>query len=98
MDEILRDAGLAPPTRLLTLAMAMNRLIAPASENAMPDWIRSTALGDLVGEDFSALSHQALYRNRDRLQEKRGAIESAHGTNPASAIRSIWTRRCVRMI
>ena len=44
VDEILRDAGLAPPTRLLTLAMAMNRLIAPASENAMPDWIRSTAV------------------------------------------------------
>jgi len=43
----------------------------------MPDWIRSTALGDLVGEDFSALSHQALYRNRDQLQEKRGAIEAA---------------------
>jgi len=77
VDEILRDAGLDAKTRRLTLAMVMNRLIAPASENAMPDWIRSTALGDLVGEDFSALSNQALYRNMDRLHEKRGAIEAA---------------------
>jgi transposase len=43
----------------------------------MPDWIRSTALGDLVGEDFSVLGNQALYRNMDRLYEKREAIESA---------------------
>ena len=76
-DAILRDAGLDPTTRRLTLAMVMNRLIAPASENAMPDWIRSTALGDLVGEDFSALNNQALYRNMDRLYDKRGAIEAA---------------------
>jgi transposase len=77
VDEILRDAGLDAKTRRLTLAMVMNRLIAPASENAMPDWIRSTALGDLVGEDFSALSNQALYRNMDRLHEKRATIEAA---------------------
>ena len=77
VDEILRDAGLDAKTRRLTLAMVMNRLIAPASENAMPDWIRSTALGDLVGEDFSALSNQALYRNMDRLYEKRATIEAA---------------------
>jgi transposase len=77
VDEILRAAGLDAPTRLLTLAMVMNRLIAPAAEYAMPEWIRSTALGDLVGEDFSALGHQPLYRNMDRLHEKREAIESA---------------------
>jgi transposase len=76
-DEILREAGLDAKTRLLTLAMVMNRLIAPAAENAMPDWIRSTALGDLVGDDFSVLGNQALYRNMDRLHEKRGVIEAA---------------------
>ena len=77
VDEVLREAGLDAPTRLLTLAMAMNRLIAPAAEYAMPEWIRSTALGDLVGEDFSALGNQALYRNMDRLHDKRGGIEAA---------------------
>jgi transposase len=76
VDEILRDADVDARTRRLTLAMVMNRLIAPSSEHAMPDWIRATALGDLVGEDFSALGNQALYRNMDRLYEKRGAIEA----------------------
>jgi len=77
VDGILCEAGLDAKTRLLTLAMVMNRLIAPAAEYAMPDWIRSTALGDLVGEDFSALGNQALYRNMDRLHDKRGGIEAA---------------------
>ena len=96
LDEILGEAGLDAATRRLTLAMVMNRLIAPASENAMPDWIRATAMGDLVGEDFSALGNQALYRNMDRLYGKREAIESALWR--ASASCSLWTRRCICMI
>jgi len=36
--------------------MAMNRLVCPASELALPDWIRSTALDDLLGIDCELLS------------------------------------------
>jgi len=77
LDRILREVGLNERARLLTCAMVMARLVFPCSENKMPDWIRSTALGDLVGEDFSALGTHTLYRNMDRLLPNRTAIEAA---------------------
>lgn len=77
LDRILQEAGLNLRTRRLTCAMVMNRLIHPKSEHAMPDWIRNTGLGDILGEDFSSLCDDSLYRNLDRLYPKRGMIESA---------------------
>lgn len=77
LDAILREVGLAEPARRLTCAMVLARLIFPCSENAMPDWIRSTALADILGEDFSALGNHTLYRNMDRLLPNRAAIEAA---------------------
>jgi transposase len=77
LDELLRASGLAERARLLTLAMTMNRLIHPCSEHAMPDWIRRSALADIVGADFSRLRDKALYRNLDRLYPQRQAIEKA---------------------
>ena len=56
--------------------MTLNRLIHPDSEHAMPDWIRSTALGDILGVDFTTLVDDPLYRNLDRLHPNRAAIES----------------------
>ena len=75
-DAALQSAGLSERTRVLTCAMVMNRLIAPASEHAMPAWMRRTALGELLGTDFTTLSQAALYRNMDRLHPKRALIES----------------------
>ena len=75
-DEALQAAGLSERTRVLTCAMVMNRLIAPASEHAMPGWMRRTALGELLGTDVDALSESALYRNMDRLHPKRALVES----------------------
>jgi transposase len=43
----------------------------------MPDWIRSTALDDLMGMDFELLGEDSLYRNLDKLHPCRAAIESA---------------------
>ena len=81
LDRILQEAGLNLRTRLLTCAMVMNRLIHPKSEHAMPDWIRNTGLGDILGEDFASLCDDSLYRNLDRLYPKRGMIESALAEN-----------------
>ena len=75
-DVILRRLGFSTKAIQLTCAMTLNRLIQPASEHAMPDWIRSTALGDILGVDFTALVHDPLYRNLDRLHPNRAAIES----------------------
>lgn len=75
LDAILRKAGLNERTRLLTEVMTINRLVTPSSEHAMPDWVRRTALADLLHADFSLLNDEALYRNLDRLHPQRALIE-----------------------
>ena len=77
LDEILTRARLSERARLITCATTLNRLIQPASELAMPDWIRSTALPDILGVDFRELAEDALYRNLDRLHGRRVEIEAA---------------------
>jgi transposase len=77
LDPILAAAGLSRRARLLSEVMTLNRLVQPAAEHAMPDWIRRTALADILGTDFTALSDEALYRNLDRLHPQRGRIEQA---------------------
>lgn len=75
LDAILRVAGLAERACTLTEAMTLNRLIHPLSEHAMPDWIRRTALGDVLGADFATLYDEVLYRHLDRLHPQRAQIE-----------------------
>ena len=77
LDGILAQAGLSQRTRQLTCTMTLNRLIHPASELAMPDWIRSTALPDILQTDFQLLAEDALSRNLDTLHTQRVAIETA---------------------
>ena len=77
LPQILARAGLSERTCVLTEAMVLNRLIAPRSEHAMPDWIRRCALAELLQSDFSRLNDEALYRNLDKLHPRREAIESA---------------------
>ncbi len=57
--------------------MTLNRLIAPRSEHAMPDWFARTALADILGTDSSGVDDDALYRHLDRLHPKRAEIEAA---------------------
>lgn len=77
LDAVLAQAGLSPRTRVLTELMTLNRLVCPLSEHAMPDWVRRTALADLLGEDFDTLVDESLYQNLNRLHPQRAAIESA---------------------
>jgi transposase len=75
LDGILRRAGMTEDACTLSEAMTLNRLIAPSSEHAMPEWIRRTAMGDILGADFSKLDDNKLYRNLDKLHPKREQIE-----------------------
>ena len=50
---MLAKAGLSHKTRLLTELMVLNRLIEPASELAMSEWVRRSALCDILKTDFS---------------------------------------------
>jgi transposase len=77
LNEILRQVGLSARACQLSEAMTLNRLIFPLSEHAMPDWMRRTALPDILGTDFSALADDALYRNLDHLHPNRERVEAA---------------------
>jgi transposase len=77
LDAILQRQGFSPRAIQLTCAMTLNRLIHPDSEHAMSRWIRSTAISDILGVDFTTLADDPLYRNLDRLHPNRVAIESA---------------------
>jgi len=76
-DEILAKVGFNQKTRTLSCAMVLNRLVCPRSEHAMPEWIRRTALDDILSVEFKTLTGTALYRNLDRLHPERERIESA---------------------
>jgi transposase len=76
LDEILASIGLSERCQKLTCAMTMNRLICPKSELAMPDWIRRTALADILEVNFDSLKEDSLYRNLDILYPNRALIES----------------------
>jgi len=75
LGEILRRAGLSERACVLSEVMILNRLVFPLSELAMPDWIRRTAMGDILGTNFSELNEDVLYRNLDRLYPRREQIE-----------------------
>jgi transposase len=75
LEEILQEAGLSARARLLSEVMVLNRLVAPCSEHAMPDWVQTTALSDVLRVDLGELSDEALYRNLDRLHPNRERIE-----------------------
>lgn len=76
LNEILSGVGFDERAQNLTCAMVMNRLIAPKSEHAMPEWFRNTAVVDILGLEVSALADDALYRHLDRLHPQRSRIEA----------------------
>jgi len=75
LETVLAQAGLGEGARLLTEVMTLNRLVGPCSEHAMPDWVRRTAMADILGRDFSRLQDETLYRNLDKLHPQRVVIE-----------------------
>jgi transposase len=75
LDAVLAQAGLSARTRVLTELMTLNRLVCPLSEHAMPDWVRRTALADILGEPFDTLVDESLYQTLNRLHPQRVAIE-----------------------
>lgn len=77
IEEILAGQGLRGRTRKIAEAMALNRLCEPLSEHAMPIWIETTALADILGKEVEAYSGMVLYRTMDRVLPYREAIEGS---------------------
>jgi transposase len=73
----LMEVGLSERACLLTEVMTINRLVEPSSELATVEWVKRTALPDILGEDIAVESPSTLYRNMDLLHPARGKIEAA---------------------
>ena len=80
LDRILQDCKLSPAVRRLACVMTLNRLICTRlRRHAMPDWIRRTALADILDADFpTGLEEDPLLPQvLDKLHPHRAAIQTA---------------------
>ena len=76
VPQLLQDCGFNRRQRLMALATIVARMVAPASERETNRWLRKTsALGEMLGIDFGALSEMALYRASDQLLAHQSQIE-----------------------
>jgi hypothetical protein len=63
------------PWEQVLAILAINRLVAPASEwHVHREWILQTALDELLGVDFAAVAKDRLYRCLDRLLAHKDAL------------------------
>ena len=76
VPALLARLGLTGPQRAAALGSMIGRLAAPGSERATHAWLgQRSALGELLGVDFEAMSAMQLYRASDALLAHRDAIE-----------------------
>ena len=76
LEEILKAKKLSSRSRELICTMVLNRLVAPKSEHAMPAWLETAAVDDVLGASLEGLSEDAFYRAMDRVYPHRHDIES----------------------
>ena len=76
VPALLARLGLTGPQRAAALGSIIGRLAAPGSERATHAWLgQRSALGELLGVDFEALSAMQLYRASDALLAHREDLE-----------------------
>jgi transposase len=78
LDPILADLGFNGVQRAAVAGSLIGRMAAPASELATWRWLgERSALGELLGVNFEAMSLMQLYRTSDLLVKHRDQIEDA---------------------
>lgn len=76
LDDLLAALGFNKPARDAALGVIAARLVAPSSERAAHVWLQTmSALDDLLGADFGALSQDRVYQVSDMLLRHKKAIE-----------------------
>ena len=75
IDEALKQVGFNRAQRDAAKISVINRLVEPVTENALAQWARQTALGDLLGAAAVKADRHRYYRVSDRLVENREKIE-----------------------
>jgi len=67
IDGMLQEQGFSSEQLATAKALVLNRLIEPASENELPNWIETTALRDLLGFPTEGWAEDRFYRIGDKL-------------------------------
>ena len=76
IDQKLKEFGLRTDQIAASVGVIAGRMIVPGSERATHFWLQNiSALGELMGFDFSLLSLDRLYKASDYLMQHKVAIE-----------------------
>jgi transposase len=62
-------------TDLIAKVLTINRCLDPCSHYSMPDWIRGTALPEILGEQLLDLNDDKIYYELSKIQKNKTAIE-----------------------
>jgi hypothetical protein len=76
LDAVLKDRNFSDEQLAAAQVSVFNRLVEPVSENELPNWVRTTALGELLGVHPERWSEDRFYRVSDRLLAAREALET----------------------
>ncbi|MCE1245651.1 MAG: IS1634 family transposase [Firmicutes bacterium] len=85
--KLLSGLGFSKEQINQTELLLAGRLLYPGSEQAVLRWAKNlSAMGEVVGADFSHLSNNCLYRLSDALLEKKSEIEAQLAKNEKSLL------------
>lgn len=77
VEECLKSLDFNPVQVASALGLIVGRAVFPASERATLEWLQNrSALGDLLGVDYSRFDLNRLYRVSDQLMSKKSEIEA----------------------
>lgn len=76
LTQCLRHLGFNHKQITAAAASVMSRLVRPSSEYAMVQWIPTTAMPELLGDEVLDLDHQHFYRISDKLLKHQAGIET----------------------
>ncbi len=76
LDRILEEHGFSNEQIATAKAVVLNRLIEPASEHELPNWLETTALGDLLGFQAEGWAEDRFYRINDKLLAAMPVLET----------------------
>ena len=74
-EEILRSLGFSKTQIRDTAITVINRLCEPVSEHALPEWLKTSAIGDLWKENLDELGDDRFYRISDALLRIKTSLE-----------------------
>ncbi len=75
MDSLLAQLGLSGAQCRAAACSVVNRLVDPVTENALPSWLQTSSLPDILGEDCLFSGHDKYYKISDKLLKNQSAIE-----------------------